>query len=95
MPRRPLDPSSDPLNNSTTLNPSRALDLIKLPSIPNRDTIGTIAEPRRPLKHPDRRHGWVGPSACAESGTRPLLQLCCASPLVLGVYKCPYEAASS
>ncbi|KAJ5891794.1 uncharacterized protein N7473_008022 [Penicillium subrubescens] len=62
MPRRPLDPSSDPLNNSTTLNPSRALDLIKLPSIPNRDTIGTIAEPRRPLKHPDRRHGWVAPA---------------------------------
>ncbi|KAJ5390234.1 uncharacterized protein N7496_001302 [Penicillium cataractarum] len=81
--------SSTPQQQFNHLNPSQALDLVKLPPIPNRDTIGTIAEPRSPLKHPDRRHGEVDPSACAESGTRPLPQHCWASRLVLGLTKCP------
>ena len=85
----PTTDSSTPQQQFNHLNPSQALDLVKLPPIPNRDTIGTIAEPRSPLKHPDRRHGEVDPSACAESGTRPLPQHCWASRLVLGLTKCP------
>lgn len=52
--------STPRLRNLSTIQPPGSpwvLDLIKLPSIPNRDTMSTIAEPRRPLRHPDRHHG--------------------------------------